>query len=116
MGDIFRTRGQPIFDRNNGGSYEGLIAASEFVLDLIGETTKIIPGHGPVSTRADLMESRDIMAAVRDRIQAGIDAGLTMEAVVAGDPSAEFGWRDGRLTVDETVRWIYAELAGKTGR
>ncbi len=114
MGDIFRTRGQPIFDRNNGGSYEGLIAASDFVLDLISENTKIVPGHGPVSTRADLVQVRDIMATVRDRIQAGIDAGQTVEQIIAADPSAGFGWRDGRLTVAETVRWIYTELVAKT--
>jgi glyoxylase-like metal-dependent hydrolase (beta-lactamase superfamily II) len=111
MGDIYRTRGQPIFDRNNGGSYEGLIAASDFVLDLIGKDTKIVPGHGAISTRADLREVRDIMATVRDRIRAGIDAGRTVEEVIAADPSAGFGWRDGRLTVAETVRWIYTELA-----
>jgi cyclase len=113
MGDIFRTRGQPIFDRNNGGSYEGLIAASDFVLELIGPNTKIVPGHGPISMRADLVEVRGIMATVRDRIQSGIDAGLSVEEVVQSDPSAGFGWRDGRLTVAETVRWIYAELAAK---
>lgn len=113
MGDIYRTRGQPIFDRNNGGSYEGLIAASDFVLGLVGEDTKIIPGHGVVSTRADLQAVRDIMATVRDRIAAGISAGQTMEEVVAADPSAGFGWRDGRLTVEETVRWIYTELAAR---
>jgi len=114
MGDIFRTRGQPIFDRNNGGSYEGLIAASDFVLDLIGENTKIVPGHGAVSTRADLLEVRNIMATVRDRIQADIDAGRTVEEIVASDPSAGFNWRDGRLTVAETVRWIHAELLAKS--
>ena len=43
MGDIYRTRGQPIFDRNNGGSYEGLIEASDFVLAIAGQNTKIIP-------------------------------------------------------------------------
>ena len=111
MGDIYRSRGQPIFDRNNGGSYEGLIRASDFVLDLIDEDTRIVPGHGVLSSRADLVEVRDIMATVRDRIQDGIDAGLSMEEVVASDPSRGFQWRDGRLTVAETVRWIYTELA-----
>jgi cyclase len=111
MGDVFRSRGQPIFDRNNGGSYEGLIAAADYVLNLIEEDTLIVPGHGTVSTKDDLRESRAIMAAIRDRIQAGIDAGMTVEQVVATDPSRGFDWRDGRLTVEETVRWIYAELA-----
>jgi glyoxylase-like metal-dependent hydrolase (beta-lactamase superfamily II) len=110
MGDVYRSRGQPIFDRNNGGTYEGLIRASEFVLDLIDDDTTILPGHGVLSTRTDLVEVRDIMAAVRDRIQQGIDAGLSVEEVVASNPSEGFEWRDGRLTVEETVRWIYTEL------
>lgn len=114
MGDIFRTRGQPIFDRNNGGSYEGLIEASDFVLELIGEDTKIVPGHGAISTRSDLQRVRNIMATVRDRIQSGIDAGSSVDEVIAMDPAAGFEWRDGRLTVDETIRWIYSELAAKS--
>lgn len=113
MGDIYRSRGQPIFDRNNGGSYEGLIRASDFVLNLIDEDTLIVPGHGQISTRADLREVRNIMATVRDRIQAGIDAGQSEAEIVASDPSRGFPWRDGRLTIDDTVRWIYTELAAK---
>lgn len=113
MGDVFRSRGQPIFDRNNGGSYEGLIASADFALNLIGEDTMIIPGHGVVSTKADLRQSREIMATIRDRIQAGIDAEMTVEQVIATDPTRGFDWRDGRLTVADTIRWIYAELAAK---
>ncbi|NNC63164.1 MAG: MBL fold metallo-hydrolase [Gammaproteobacteria bacterium] len=114
MGDIYRSRGQPIFDRNNGGSYEGLIRASDFVLNLINEDTLIVPGHGQISTRADLQEVRNIMATVRDRIQAGIEAGQSEAEIVASDPSRGFPWRDGRLTIDETVRWIHTELAAKS--
>ena len=113
MGDVFRSRGQPIFDRNNGGSYEGLIASADFALNLIGDDTMIIPGHGVVSTKADLRESREIMATIRDRIQAGIDVGMTVEQVIANDPTRGYDWRDGRLTVDETIHWIYTELAAK---
>ena len=114
MGDIYRPRGQPVFDRNNGGSFEGLIRASDFVLNLMGEETLIVPGHGQVSTRADLVEVRNIMATVRDRIQAGVDAGQSVAEVIASEPSRGFPWRDGGpLTVEETVRWIYAELAAK---
>ncbi len=88
-----------------------MIRASDFVLDLIDDETKILPGHGAISTRADLVEVRNIMATVRDRIQQGIDARMSVDDIVASDPSSGFGWRDGRLTVDETIRWIYAELA-----
>ena len=83
------------------------------MLNLMGEDTLIVPGHGQLSTRADLEEVRSIMATVRDRIQAGIDAGNSVEEIVASDPSRGFDWRDGRLTVAETVRWIYTELAGR---
>jgi cyclase len=113
MGDIFRMRGQPLFDRRNGGSFQGLIEASDRVLAMIGENTKIIPGHGVVSTKADLVESRNIMATVRDRIAAGIAAGETLEQVIASDPTAGFDWRPGRLTVEELIEWIYLELAGR---
>lgn len=113
MGDIYRTRGQPLFDRRNGGSFEGLIEASDFVLSIIGENTKIIPGHGVVSSKADLREVRDIMATVRDRIVAAIDQGYELEQVIAADPSGDFGWRPGRLTVEELIEWIYLELAAR---
>ena len=111
MGDVFRTRGQPIFDRNNGGSYEGLIEAANFVLTIAGDNTMIIPGHGPLSSKSDLIESRDTMAAIRDRIAFAIREGRTLEEVIASDPSRGFDWRDGRLSVIETIEWIYRELA-----
>jgi len=113
MGDIYRTRGQPLFDRRNGGSFEGLIEASDRVLAVIGDNTKIIPGHGVVSSKADLREVRDIMATVRDRIAAEVAVGKTLEQVIAADPTAGFDWRPGRLTVPELIEWIYLELADK---
>lgn len=114
MGDIYRMRGQPLFDRRNGGSFEGLIEASDRVLAVIDDNTKIIPGHGVLSTKADLREVRDIMAAVRDRIATDIAAGMTLEQVLAADPTAGFDWRTGRLTVPELIEWIYLELAGRS--
>lgn len=113
MGDIYRTRGQPLFDRRNGGSFEGLIEASNFVLALMGENTKIIPGHGVVSSKADLREVRDIMATVRDRILADIERGQSLDEIIASNPSGDFGWRDARLTVAELIEWIYLELAAR---
>lgn len=115
MGDIYRSRGQPVFDRNNGGSFEGLIRASDFVLNLMGEDTLIVPGHGQISTRADLVEVRNIMATVRDRIQAAVDAGQSEAEVIASNPSRGLPWRDGGpLSIEETVRWIHAELADQS--
>lgn len=115
MGDVFRSRGYPIFDRRNGGSYEGLIEASDLVLEIAGEHTKIIPGHGVVSSRADLQDVRDILVAVRDRIAAAIAAGKSLEQTIAKKPTADFdeNWSRRRLTPDEVVEWIYTELSSK---
>jgi len=113
MGDVFRSRGQPIFDRNNGGSYEGLIEASNFALSIADDDVMIIPGHGVLSSKADLMDVRDVMATVRDRIAIAIREGKTLEEVLESDPIRGFDWRDGRLSVDETIEWIYRELAAK---
>ena len=87
MGDIFRSRGQPIFDRNNGGSYDGLIEASNFVLSIADDDAMIIPGHGVLSSKADLMEVRDIMATIRDRIATAIRRGDTLREVIESDPT-----------------------------
>ena len=118
MGDIYRSRGYPIFDRRIGGSYEGLIEASDLVLEIAGEDTKIIPGHGVVSSRADLQNVRDILASVRDRIAAAIAAGKSLEQTIAEKPTADFdeNWSRKRLSPDEVVEWIYAELSGKADR
>ena len=115
MGDVFRSRGYPIFDRRNGGSYEGLIEASDLVLGIAGENTKIIPGHGVVSSRADLQNVRDILATVRDRIATAIAAGKSLEQTTAEKPTADFdeNWSRKRLSPDEVVEWIYAELSGQ---
>lgn len=116
MGDVFRSRGQPIFDRNNGGSYEGLIEASNFVLSLADADALIIPGHGVPATKAGLAQVRDIMATVRDRIAVAIREGRSLEEVIATEPSRGFDWRDGRLSIRETIEWIYQELAAKRSR
>lgn len=115
MGDVFRSRGYPIFDRRNGGSYEGLIEASDLVLAIAGNDTKIIPGHGAVSSRADLQNVRDILVAIRDRIAAAIAAGKSLEQTIAEKPTADFDehWSRRRLTPDQVVEWIYAEISGK---
>lgn len=110
MGDVYRPRGQPIFDRNNGGSYEGLIEASDFVLSIADDDALIIPGHGTLASKADLVNVRNVMATVRDRIAAGIGEGRSLEEITASDPSRGFDWRDGRLTVSDTIQWIYEEL------
>ncbi len=113
MGDTFRSSGHPIFDRGNGGSFQGLIDVSNRVLAIAGADTRIIPGHGVVSSRSDLRAVRDILVATRDNILALIAAGKTLEETVAAKPTADFdaNWPRNRLTPDQVVEWVYTDLS-----
>lgn len=100
MGDLFFHRvSLPFIDRGSGGSVQGVIAAAERALALANEQTRIIPGHGPVATRADLAAYRDMLMLIRDRVAAAIEEGQTLEQIQAmniAEPYAvEGGFIDG---------------------
>ena len=67
-GDMFRTVAFPVIDRNNGGTLPGTIEALGLVAGLAGANTKVVPGHGVVSTREDVNEFRDMVMTVADRV------------------------------------------------
>jgi glyoxylase-like metal-dependent hydrolase (beta-lactamase superfamily II) len=88
-GDILTTTQYPFIDINNGGSVQGEIAALDNILDHtvykhLGEDgTLIVPGHGRVCDEYEVAEYRDMVAIVRDRVQALIKQGATLEQVKA---------------------------------
>ena len=84
-GDFFR-RGYP----NIGGTVDGMIQALGMAIASCGPNTKVVPGHGPVSTRADVIAHRDMLVAVRDRISGLIKQGKGEDEVVAAHPTASF--------------------------
>ncbi len=96
-GDVFFSGRYPYIDVEAGGSAEGMIAGLERIAEVAGPETKIVPGHGPVSTRADVEEALDVLTYARDRVQARIDAGDDREAVIAANLLAryndDYGWR-----------------------
>src|ERR1700693_6314434 len=83
VGDIFSNAFYPIIDLASGGSIDGLILSVDRILAQTDEQTKMVTGHGPVATRADLQAYRDMLAQVRQRIKALITAGKTMDETVA---------------------------------
>src|SRR6266478_2566074 len=87
LGDIFSNHFYPIIDLASGGSIDGLILSVDRILAQTDEQTKIVPGHGPVATHADLQAYRDMLAQVRQRIKALITAGKTMDEAVATAPT-----------------------------
>jgi cyclase len=88
MGDVFLPRGYPFVDVNNGGDLDGMIAFCRAVLTELDEDSIVIPGHGPVTTWADLTRYTAMLQSVRDGIASLIDSGATLEQVLAAQPTA----------------------------
>ncbi len=96
MGDTFFSGMYPFIDGSSGGSPEGIVAAADRVLAIADDSTKIIPGHGPVSNKADLKSYRDMIAAVSVRVKALVKEGKKVEEILAVNPSAQFDEKWGK--------------------
>jgi glyoxylase-like metal-dependent hydrolase (beta-lactamase superfamily II) len=85
IGDFFRA-GYP----NVGGTVNGMIAALGMAIGTCGPNTKVVPGHGPVMTRNDIIAHRDMLVAVRDRVSELIKQGKSEDEVVAAHSTASY--------------------------
>jgi glyoxylase-like metal-dependent hydrolase (beta-lactamase superfamily II) len=112
MGDVFFNGRYPFIDSGSGGSLAGFIAAQEAVLARIDDSTRIIPGHGPLASRADLERAVNVLKAVRDRVAALIANGGSEEDAVAqvdlSDFNSDWAWQF--LTGEVMTRQVYREL------
>lgn len=111
MGDtFFNGETFPYIDLSTGGSIDGMIAAADRGLELAGAGTKIIPGHGPMGTRADLAAYRAMLADIREKVAVAIDAGQTLAQIQAAKPAARYGMPDGFVKPDQFVEAVYESL------
>ncbi len=113
MGDTFFNGRYPFIDVSSGGSIDGMIEATEAALVLVDSETKIIPGHGPPGDREALVAYREMLQLVRDRIAPMVEAGTSVDEVVAAKPTADLDetWGQGFLNGDAFVRMVYDSLA-----
>ncbi|MEZ0121411.1 MAG: MBL fold metallo-hydrolase [Candidatus Reddybacter sp.] len=111
-GDTFFNGFYPFIDVDSGGGIAGMIAACDKVLALANDKTKIMPGHGPLANKADLLAFRDMLAKAQANIQALIDAGKNEAEVIAAKPLAELDkeWGDGFLPSDVWVKIVYSGM------
>lgn len=111
-GDLLFSGMYPFVDLNGGGDYDGYIDAMQAIVDLIDEDTKVIPGHGPLSSQSDLEDSIAMMKKVRKKIQKLIDKGLDEDAVVAAAPTADFDedWNWEFINGEAITRAAYQSL------
>jgi glyoxylase-like metal-dependent hydrolase (beta-lactamase superfamily II) len=112
VGDIWFNGMYPFFDESSGGNIGGMIHASERALAVAGSNTKIIPGHGPLGSKADLQKFHDMNSAVRDRVAALKSAGASEQEAVAKKPTAEFDadWAKGFISPDLFAGLVYRTL------
>jgi glyoxylase-like metal-dependent hydrolase (beta-lactamase superfamily II) len=111
-GDFYRSIQYPNIDRTNGGSLSGMVDGLAALIAMAGPNTKIVPGHGPVVSKTDVMTQRDMILVIRDRIAALIAQGKTQDEVVASNPTADYDARvpNGKETSQRFVTQVYAEL------
>jgi glyoxylase-like metal-dependent hydrolase (beta-lactamase superfamily II) len=121
-GDIYSTVSYPIIDVKHGGTINGVIDGLNRILDLsVAEFrteggTLVIPGHGRLSDSADVAYYRDMVTIIRDRVQAMIAKGMTLDQVKAARPTADYepryGASSGSWTTDMFVEAVYVTLGG----
>ena len=103
MGDTYFNGMYPFIDTSSGGAIDGVIAACDQALGIASDRTKIIPGHGPLSNKAELKAYRDMLATVAARIRKMIADGHKLEAITASDATKEFDdkWGKGFIKPDK---------------
>lgn len=116
MGDDFVTYGFPFIDLESGGSVRGMIAACEKVLATVAPDVKLIPGHGGLSTIADLKPFVAMLKDATARVENGIKQGKTVDQLKQGKVLAGYeswGGEGKFITTDKFIETLYNDLSGK---
>ena len=119
-GDVFTTTGYPVIRPEDGGSIDGIIAALNRIIEITVPEEKqeggtlVIPGHGRLCDEADVVEYRDMVTIIRDRIRSMVEMGMTLRQVQAAKPTADYDGRygatSGRWTTEQFVAAAYESL------
>ncbi len=112
VGDIWFNGMYPFIDEGTGGSIGGMIKGSQAALGVASDSTKIVPGHGPLGNKADLQKYHDMLATVRDKVAALKSAGASEQEALAKKPTAEFDatWGKGMMNADTFTGIVYRTL------
>jgi glyoxylase-like metal-dependent hydrolase (beta-lactamase superfamily II) len=89
-GDTWWNGTYPFIDYSTGGNIDGMIRAAEANVARVTDKTIVIPGHGPIGNKSQLIEYRDVLAAVRDRVAALKGEGKSLNEIVAAKPTAAY--------------------------
>ena len=108
-GDVYWNGIYPFIDVSSGGAIDGMIEAADRLLELVDADTKIIPGHGPLSSVAELRTYREMLVASRDRVAALVAEGKTRDEIVAASPMADFdaSWGQWFIQPEQWMSLVY---------
>jgi glyoxylase-like metal-dependent hydrolase (beta-lactamase superfamily II) len=119
-GDVFTTTAYPVIRPEDGGGIDGVIAALNRIIEITVPEEKqeggtlVIPGHGRLCDEADVVEYRDMVTIIRDRIASMIEMGMTLRQVQAATPTADYAGRYGATsgfwTTEQFVAAAYESL------
>ncbi|MGH1486857.1 MAG: MBL fold metallo-hydrolase [Cellvibrionaceae bacterium] len=111
-GDLFFNGFYPFIDVEHGGSLKGMLTASEILLKLANDDTKIIPGHGPMATKKDLSDFRDMLDVAYKRLSALKKDGKSLEQALTMNPlkTLDAEWSDGLFKTNKWITLIYNGL------
>jgi glyoxylase-like metal-dependent hydrolase (beta-lactamase superfamily II) len=112
LGDTFWTAGYPFIDNQDGGNINDAIKWANKSIDRTTDKTIVVPGHGPVGTRKDLIAFRDMLVGVRDNVASLKQQGKSLDEIIAAKPTAEFDAKWGHFVIDPAhfIKLVYAGL------
>jgi len=110
VADTFWNGYYPFIDYSTGGSIDGMIRATEANVARAGDKTVVIPGHGPIGNKSQLVEFRDMLVAIREKVAGLKKQGKSPDEVVATKPTADYDAKWGGFVVngDFFTRLVYA--------
>ena len=111
LGDVFRTNNFPYIDVSRGGTLQGTLEALAIAIGMSGPDTLIIPGHGVLASRDDVVEFRDMTLVVAERVEQLVREGASLEDVLAAGTASEYEaqWGD----PERFLRGVYVEVGGE---
>jgi cyclase len=114
MGDMYFNGLYPYVDLDAGGSMQGMVAAADLALSMADESTRIIPGHGPLAVTEDLKGYRDFLIKAGANVQELIDKDMDLQQIIAAEPTKEWDETLGKtwITPAQFVTFIYNSLKG----
>lgn len=123
-GDLYVNTGYPFVDVARGGTINGIVNALNAIIDLTVPRDKqeggtmVVPGHGRIADEADVVEYRDMITIIRDRVQLMIGKGMTLQQVTDAAPTADYDGRYGATsgfwTTEMFVEAVFRTLGGQS--